>query len=149
MRNYCGQSYCSIFSLASQFNSFSDFPDDPRQAESLLADLGITHVLSISPGEIPPSVLAAVLKSRSHYCHIEVRNNVKEDLLLALPGAVQFLEQAMLDGLVLVHSQMEVRACTVACACCALVQFPSQNISDTSPLQLISASNETGVSCTR
>lgn len=48
---------------------------------------------------------------------------MKEDLLLALPRAVQFLEQAMVDGLVLVHSQMEVRACTVACACCTLVQF--------------------------
>jgi len=38
--------------------------------------------------------------------------------LLALPGAVQFVEKAMSDGgLILVHSLMEVRACTVACAC--------------------------------
>ncbi|KAF5364171.1 hypothetical protein D9756_000122 [Leucocoprinus leucothites] len=95
----------------------SDFPEDTRQAESLLADLGITHVLSIAPAEIPRSVLAAVLKSPSHYHHVNVRNNAKEDLLLALPGAVQFMEQAMLDGLVLVHSQMEARACTAACAC--------------------------------
>ncbi|KAJ3574685.1 hypothetical protein NP233_g1586 [Leucocoprinus birnbaumii] len=94
----------------------SDFPEDTRQAESLLADLGITHVLSVSPAEIPQSVLAAVLKSPSHYHHVDVRNNAKEDLLLALPGAVSFLEQAMRDGLVLVHSQMEARACTVACA---------------------------------
>jgi dual specificity phosphatase 12 len=96
----------------------SDFPEDSRQAESLVADLGITHILSISPAEIPPSALTTVLKSQTHYQHIEVRNNAKEDLLLALPVAVQFLEHAMTDGVVLVHSQMEVRVCTVACACC-------------------------------
>lgn len=36
-----------------------------------------------------------------------------------MPGAIQFVEEAMTDGLVLVHSLMEVRACTIACACCA------------------------------
>ncbi|KAF7775665.1 hypothetical protein Agabi119p4_4058 [Agaricus bisporus var. burnettii] len=95
----------------------SDFPEDARQAESLLADLGITHVLSISPAELPLSALSATLKSENHHYHINVRNNVKEDLLLAMPGAMQFVEEAMADGLVLVHSLMEVRACTIACAC--------------------------------
>lgn len=76
-------------------------------------------MLSISPADIPPSAVSATLKSENHYYHIDVRNNAKEDLLLAMPGAMQFIEEAMAGGLVLVHSLMEVRACTIACACCA------------------------------
>lgn len=52
-----------------------------------------------------------------------MRNNAKEDLLLSMPGAMEFVEDAMVGGSVLVHSLMEVRACTIACACCAYRGF--------------------------
>ncbi|KAF9449058.1 DSPc-domain-containing protein [Macrolepiota fuliginosa MF-IS2] len=116
--NFLNQLVDTVSIIPNKLLLNSDFPEDPRQAESLLADLGITHVLSISPAELPPSALSSILQSKGHYYHTDIRNNAKEDLLLALPGAVQFVEKATSDdGRILVHSLMEVRACTVACAC--------------------------------
>ncbi|KAK7043808.1 hypothetical protein VNI00_008420 [Paramarasmius palmivorus] len=88
----------------------SEFPDDPRQAQSLIQELGITHVLSISPCELPR--LPASVK----------RYNIKltsqqDSLLLAIPEACNFIRDAVVrQGLVLVHSLAESKAAIVVCS---------------------------------
>ncbi|KAJ8517744.1 hypothetical protein ONZ45_g5119 [Pleurotus djamor] len=91
----------------------SEFPKDPEQAESLLLDLGITHFISLSPAEVPTNTgnLPSV-----QYRHVNISSN-PEALLLALPDVCDFIGKALSSGgEVLVHSQSESRACTVACA---------------------------------
>ncbi|KJA17715.1 hypothetical protein HYPSUDRAFT_1004786 [Hypholoma sublateritium FD-334 SS-4] len=88
----------------------SEFPTDCTQSQSLLLDLGITHVLSISPAKTPSRVPPVV-----HH-HITVSDS-EEDLLMALPGICAYIHKAMNGrGLVLVQSMTESRACLAACA---------------------------------
>ncbi|TFK33194.1 protein-tyrosine phosphatase-like protein [Crucibulum laeve] len=88
----------------------SDFPNDAAQAESLLLDLGITHLLSLSPAEISSAVAA----SSTNHRHINIDDKTRESLLLALPKACKFIREAVdSGGLVLVHCLIESRACTV------------------------------------
>ncbi|KAG6808198.1 hypothetical protein H0H93_000452, partial [Arthromyces matolae] len=90
----------------------SEFPDDVCQAESLILDAGITHILSVSPTHIPPPALACLKQHRD----IELTKS-KGDLLLSLPDACMFIQDAIQnDGHVLVHSRVETTACIVACA---------------------------------
>jgi len=93
----------------------SDFPEDPLQAESLIQDLGVTHMISFSPSKIPPTIPTST--SLTKYCHLSLSEKNKEDLLVALPDACRFIHQAIdNDGMVLIHSLMECKAVTVACA---------------------------------
>jgi dual specificity phosphatase 12 len=97
--------------------SCSDFPSDPSQAEALLLDLDITHLLSLSPARISVSAAAAALPSPStthHHINLPERQDA---LLTALPDACEFLRKATeRGGRVLVHCLIESRACIVVCA---------------------------------
>ncbi|KAG6825364.1 hypothetical protein H0H92_003960, partial [Tricholoma furcatifolium] len=102
--------------LPNQLHVSSDFPEDVCQAESFILDSGITHVLSISPAQIPSTALTYLEKHQ----HIEIPVLRKHALLLALPDACRFIEDAIsAGGEVLVHSQVETTACIVVCAFCS------------------------------
>ncbi|KAJ7765747.1 protein-tyrosine phosphatase-like protein [Mycena metata] len=88
----------------------SEFPSDSDQAKLLLHHLDVTHLLSLTPAEI--SSAPGVQHHR-----IEIPPDAPDGLLLALPDACEFLRGAIAGGgTVLVHSLLEVRACTVAAA---------------------------------
>ncbi|KAF8076945.1 protein-tyrosine phosphatase-like protein [Lyophyllum atratum] len=91
----------------------SEFPNDLWQAESLILDSGVTHLLSVSPAEIPLANLSSLKK----HCHIKLPNQRKDELLVALPDACAFIQAAIESGgQVLVHSATESTACIVVCA---------------------------------
>ncbi|KAJ4488368.1 protein-tyrosine phosphatase-like protein [Lentinula aciculospora] len=84
----------------------SEFPDDVEQAQSLLFEFGITHLLSISPSTTIPSFSSLV---RHH--HISDSQQERDTILLALPELCNFIKQAISDGgVVLVYSEMESKA---------------------------------------
>ncbi|KAF8967488.1 protein-tyrosine phosphatase-like protein [Flammula alnicola] len=90
----------------------SEFPSDPGQAQSLLLDLGVSHLLSISPAEVSSAASSVV-----HHHHVSVDNNCPEALLLVLPEISAYVRDALKnDGVVLVHSMIECRACIGVCA---------------------------------
>ncbi|KAJ7582546.1 protein-tyrosine phosphatase-like protein [Mycena floridula] len=94
--------------LADQLYLCSELPKDPKALECLLAELGITHIVSVAPSTLQ-SVPGFVKRM-----HINVSNEL--DLLIALPECSRFIDQA-LDieaGIVLVQSSRESRACVVA-----------------------------------
>jgi dual specificity phosphatase 12 len=92
----------------------SDFPGDPDAAESLLLDLGMTHVLSISSAQLPKPDLPLF-----NHCFIDIPNNGREALLLELPTACKFIGDAIAGGgQVLIQCRVELRACIVVCAYC-------------------------------
>ncbi|KAL0950401.1 hypothetical protein HGRIS_010359 [Hohenbuehelia grisea] len=91
----------------------SEFPTDVEEAEWLLLELGVTHVLSVSPGDI--SVPSSILPGIKHH-HIEV-GSAKDSLLIAMPDACRFIRHALKSaGVVLVYSSVESRACAFVCA---------------------------------
>ncbi|KAG6908359.1 hypothetical protein DXG01_005177 [Tephrocybe rancida] len=99
--------------IPNQLHLSSEFPENVCQAESLILDAGITHLLSISPEQIPYAALTCLHKHK----HIELPPQRKGDLLLALPDACQFIQGAIEGGgQVLVHSLVETTACIVVCA---------------------------------
>ncbi|KAJ3857924.1 protein-tyrosine phosphatase-like protein [Lentinula lateritia] len=82
------------------------FPDDVEQTQSLLFEFGITHLLSISPSTPIPSPTTLV----QHH-HISDSQQERDTILLALPEACRFIEQAIADGgVVLVYSEIESKA---------------------------------------
>ncbi|KAG7086674.1 hypothetical protein E1B28_002614 [Marasmius oreades] len=86
----------------------SEFPDDIKQAYSLIQELGITHVVSISPCELrlPPFI-------ERHDVRL---SHQKESLLTLMPAACIFIRDAIAKkGLVLVHSLVECNAAIVVC----------------------------------
>ncbi|KAF8629543.1 hypothetical protein AX15_003394 [Amanita polypyramis BW_CC] len=92
----------------------SCFPTDPVQAEALIYELGVTHLLTISPCKIPPTIPTST--SLSEYRHFSLSNQ-KSDLLIALPDACSFIRRGIDEGgVVLVHCLVESRACTTVCA---------------------------------
>jgi len=98
--------------LPDQLFLSSDFPEDPEQAELLLLDLGITHLLSLPPAQSSSSVLTSVKHN-----HLNIPSYSQEALLLALPDACKYIHNALEDGgQILVHCLAESRACTVVCA---------------------------------
>ncbi|KAJ8093301.1 hypothetical protein PM082_020787 [Marasmius tenuissimus] len=87
----------------------SEFPDDVKQADSLIKELGITHILTISPCELPrlPSSIKRHDLKSSHQ---------KESLLMFMSEACTFIQEAMAgNGIVLVHSLVECKAAIVVC----------------------------------
>ncbi|KNZ72586.1 Tyrosine-protein phosphatase yvh1 [Termitomyces sp. J132] len=90
----------------------SEFPNDICQAESLILDAGITHILSISPTKLPSAALTYLQKHQ----HINLTDR-RGELLLVLPDVCLFLKEAIESGgQVLVHSLIETTACIVVCA---------------------------------
>ncbi|KAJ7587213.1 protein-tyrosine phosphatase-like protein [Mycena floridula] len=65
-----------------------------------LSEHGITHILSVCADEIP----AQGPNSRIHHMRIDIPDVDYADLLIHLPSAVQFIDQALKNGgVVLVH----------------------------------------------
>jgi len=88
----------------------SQFPDDIEQAGSLLFELGITHLLSISPSAIIPNLPTPI-----HFHHISDAQQNNGALLLVLPKACNFIRQAIYEGgIVLVYCDMESKAALAA-----------------------------------
>ncbi|KAG7447822.1 phosphatases II [Guyanagaster necrorhizus] len=86
----------------------SEFPTDAKQAEWLILELGVTHVLSLAPATMPD------LPSTVGHRHFSVHGENRADLLVTLPDCCRFIRDAVADnGVVLVHSIMESRACIV------------------------------------
>ncbi|KAJ7491025.1 protein-tyrosine phosphatase-like protein [Mycena latifolia] len=84
----------------------SEFPSEPDQAELLLIDLNVTHLLSFAPAE--------VISAPVHHHHFTIPAHAPDDLLLVLPEACAFIRDALAaGGKVLVHSLLEARACIV------------------------------------
>ncbi|KAK0207140.1 protein-tyrosine phosphatase-like protein [Desarmillaria ectypa] len=94
--------------ITNQLFLSSEFPTDPKQAESLIFELGITHILSLAPATMPD------LPSSVKHRHLNVCGENRADLLVTLPDCCSFIRDAVADkGVVLVHSIMESRACIV------------------------------------
>ncbi|KAL0577895.1 hypothetical protein V5O48_004090 [Marasmius crinis-equi] len=88
----------------------SEFPDDVKQADSLIKELGITHIVSISPCELP-GLPASVQRHDIRVTH------QKDSLLNSIPEACTFIQDAIArKGQVLVHSLVENKAAIVVCS---------------------------------
>ena len=74
--------------------------------------MGVTHLLSISPAENTTSSFASVMNH-----HVSINSQSPEALLLVLPSICDYIRDSVKNnGLVLVHCQIESRACTAVCA---------------------------------
>ena len=98
---------------------YSDFPDDPKKAQSLLIEMGVTHLLSISPAENTTTTSESSFTSvqvMNHH-HFSINSQSPEALLLVLPNICEYIRDSVKNnGLVLVHCQIESRACMAVCA---------------------------------
>ncbi|KAJ6630300.1 protein-tyrosine phosphatase-like protein [Mycena sp. CBHHK59/15] len=104
--NFLNQLIDTTVIIPDQLLLSSEFPSESDQAESMVSDLGVTHMLSLSPAEV---VSASV-----HHRHINIAAHSPDELLLVLPEACGFIQEALnAGGRVLVHSLLEARACTV------------------------------------
>lgn len=109
----------SLVSLDQSDRYASEFPEDSGEAESLLQDMGITHIISLSPAQLqlPPNVTSSIT-----HRHVNIPAYEPEALLLALPQICQFISEGINSGgEVLVHCVIESRACIVVSAYCELI----------------------------
>ncbi|KAF7315003.1 Phosphatases II [Mycena indigotica] len=84
----------------------SDFPSDSLQAELLLYELEVTHLLTIGPAQV-----AAPLPTSITHQNIDIPPD-SSDHSFCLPSASAFIRDALgSGGRVLVHSLLEARAC--------------------------------------
>jgi len=89
----------------------TEFPDDPRKAQCLLIEMGVTHILSISPAENTSSFSSVM----NH--HVSINSQSPEALFLVLPSICDYIRDSVKNnGLVLVHCSIESRACLAVCA---------------------------------
>ena len=73
--------------------------------------MGVTHLLSISPSENT----SAFTSVKNH--HVGINSQSPEALLLVLPSICDYIRDSVKNnGLVLVHCQIESRACMAVCA---------------------------------
>jgi hypothetical protein len=97
---------------------FSEFPDDLQAADALLYNMGMTHVVSLSPAqlELPHNVMNSII-----HRHVNIPTYRPESLIVALPEICDFIRDATSSGgQVLVHCVIESRACIVVTAYCEL-----------------------------
>jgi hypothetical protein len=100
---------------------FSDFPDDLQAAEALLYNMGVTHIVSLSPAqlELPNNVMNSIT-----HRHINIPTYRPESVILALSETCDFIHDAINSGgQVLVYCVIESRACIVVTAYCELYIF--------------------------
>lgn len=111
INNYLNHIVDTVTIIPDKLLMTSEFPDDPEQAKSLLLEMGITHLLSISPAEYTPSPTSVI----NH--HVNVNSQSPEALLLVLPSICDYIRDSVQNGgLVLIHCRTESRACTAVCA---------------------------------
>ncbi|TFK46990.1 phosphatases II [Heliocybe sulcata] len=93
----------------------SEFPDDPTQAQSLLLDMGMTHVLTTRSREISQKVISPA--SGVQLTHLDATGSRPESLLLSLANACNYIRDAIGNGgQVLVYSSAEWKAAVIVCA---------------------------------
>ncbi|CAK5279122.1 unnamed protein product [Mycena citricolor] len=108
----------------------SDLPTEPYQAELLLYELNVTHLLTLAPADISFPTTGLVCR------HIDVSPEALEEFLFTLPDTCAFISDAIAGGgRVLVHSQVEARACTAVGA----YLMSSQNLTPEKAAAAISA----------
>ncbi|KAG2012982.1 dual specificity protein phosphatase 13 [Coprinopsis cinerea AmutBmut pab1-1] len=91
----------------------SHFPEDEQQGRSLLANIGITHLVTLSPAG--SKLLPRDALRDAH--HIEVPEEDPDSVMDLLLGAVTFIQRAAeQEGRVMIYSENEPRACMTACA---------------------------------
>ncbi|EPQ58862.1 hypothetical protein GLOTRDRAFT_34445 [Gloeophyllum trabeum ATCC 11539] len=112
----------------------SEFPDDATQAQSLLMDMGMTHVLTTYPGEIPPRLIP----SNVQHHHLDVSEARPESLLLSLPNACSFIRDAIAaGGQVLVYSSAEWKAAVIICAYRTYLRYQTARLKPESDVNLL------------
>jgi len=90
----------------------SEFPKNSEKGDLFLADMEVSHFLTVSPSQTTSISLGSV-----RHLHINISNSSQEALLLALPEACEFIRNALTrHGLVLVHCRAEMRACIIVAA---------------------------------
>jgi len=115
-RNFLNRFIDTVSIIRGQLVLSSEMPTEPEQAEALLVDRGITHLLTLSPAK-QPSFPASV----KHH-HVDIANapwpGPSDELLFALPECCDFVREALSggSGQVLVYSEIESKACAVVCA---------------------------------
>ncbi|KAF9070421.1 protein-tyrosine phosphatase-like protein [Rhodocollybia butyracea] len=86
-----------------------DFPNEIESAESLIVELGITHLLSIAPSTAIPNV------PHVQHHHISDAQQDHGVLLLAIPETNNYIKEALAtNGVVLVFSSLESKAVLAA-----------------------------------
>jgi hypothetical protein len=116
----------------------SELPKDREQRDLFLAELSITHFLSVSPSQTTSIGLSSV----KHH-HLNITNTFQEALLLALPEACDFIRKALTGhGQVLVHCRAEMRACIIVAAYGAYDNFPHKLLGTTDALCLVMSSQK-------
>ena len=126
VNNYLNHLVDTVAIVPEKLLMTSDFPDDPRKAQSLLIELGVTHLLSISPAAaenttttLSSSCCPASESVFTNHHHVGINNNNQfpEAFLLVLPNICDYIRDSVKNnGLVLVHCQIESRACMAVCA---------------------------------
>lgn len=106
--------FSSISNCKSKLNVMYSLPG--AMSSDLRASLGITHVLSVCPNY--PS-------TGPHHLQIPVLDTENENLLIHLPQACRFIQDALdSGGRVLVHCVMGVsRSCAVTAAYCECLTY--------------------------
>ena len=95
----------------------SDFPCNEEDVKLTLEEYAITHILSISPTEVQPIHIDGFAFHQVQAPTI----NERDQLLISLPGCVDFIHAAItLGGRVLVHSLSVSRTTIAICAYCTL-----------------------------
>jgi len=111
VNNYLNHLVDTVAIVPDKLLMTSEFPDDPKKAQSLLTEMGVTHLLSISPVENTSSFTSVM----NH--HVSINSKSPEALLHVLPSICDYIRDCVKNnGLVLVHCRIESRACTAVCA---------------------------------
>ncbi|THV08026.1 phosphatases II [Dendrothele bispora CBS 962.96] len=117
---FLNQMVDTVAIIPNQLFLSSEFPADAQQAESLTIELGISHLVSISPSQIPR--LPATIK------HLHADPSQQDDLLVAIPNICNFIREAVTEkGQVLVYSEVECKAAIVVCCYLMCAQNVSLN----------------------
>jgi len=113
VNNYLNHLIDTVAIVPDKLLMTSEFPDDPKKAQSLLIEMGVTHLLSIPPENTSTSIFTSVI---NHH-HVSINNQSPEALLLVLPSICDYIRDSVKNnGLVLVHCRIESRACMAVCA---------------------------------
>ncbi|KAK7440256.1 hypothetical protein VKT23_017196 [Stygiomarasmius scandens] len=120
---FLNQMIDTVVIIPNQLFLSSEFPDDAVQAESLMVELELSHLVSISPSRVP--------KLPSTVKHLHANALQKDDLLTAIPGICNFIQEAIVSkSQVLVYSDVECKAAIVVC--CYLMWTRSMSANEAS-----------------
>ncbi|KAF5372859.1 hypothetical protein D9758_001751 [Tetrapyrgos nigripes] len=105
---FLNQMIDTVAIIPNQLFLSSEFPDDAQQAESLMIELGIFHLVSVSPFTVP--------HLRSTVQQFSIDDLSQDALLVTIPQACNFIREAIANNhRVLVYSDVECKAAIVVC----------------------------------